>query len=145
VPRLLRGDVSVPPDSLRRLAGRRLPLHRQACRLRVWIDCNATPYHFRQILIVAPRITKEFLTSASRAVIDIIPHDKMSTQPLALQWSLQETTSSALSVARGVMRAATSDNIQALALLACERFGATLALRRRNKWPIYGVGRTATP
>jgi hypothetical protein len=52
----------------------------------------------------------------------------MSVQPLALQWSLQETANSALSVARGVMSAATSDNIQALALLACERFGATLAM-----------------
>jgi hypothetical protein len=54
--------------------------------------------------------------------------ERMSAQPLMLQWSLQETANSALSVARGVISAATSDNIQALALLACERFGATLAM-----------------
>src|SRR5271167_3772177 len=52
----------------------------------------------------------------------------MVLEPLALQWSLDQTVNSTLSVARCVISAATSDNIQALALLACERFGATLAM-----------------
>ena len=47
---------------------------------------------------------------------------------MQLQWPLEQTATSTLSVARGVIEAATNDNIQALALLACERFGATLAL-----------------
>ena len=45
-----------------------------------------------------------------------------------MQWSLDHTASSALSFARGIVEAATKDNIQPLALLACERFGATLAM-----------------
>jgi hypothetical protein len=77
-----------------------------------------------------PCITQAFLEHVSCAVTEryIVQHDKMSAQPVSLQWSLQETANSALSVARGVVSAATSDNIQALALLACERFGATLAM-----------------
>ena len=47
---------------------------------------------------------------------------------MQLQWSLDHTASSTLSIARGIIEAATKDNIQALALLACERFGATLAM-----------------
>ena len=47
---------------------------------------------------------------------------------LALQWSLDETSDHFLRVGRDVVRAATTDNVQALALLACERFGATLAI-----------------
>lgn len=45
-----------------------------------------------------------------------------------MQWSLDHTASSTLSIARGISEAATKDNIQPLALLACERFGATLAM-----------------
>ncbi|CAD6576983.1 MAG: hypothetical protein ASARMPREDX12_008072 [Alectoria sarmentosa] len=45
-----------------------------------------------------------------------------------LQWSLDSTASTTISVARDVIRAATSDNVQALALIACEKFGATLAM-----------------
>lgn len=47
---------------------------------------------------------------------------------MQLQWSLEHTVNSTLSVARGIIEAATKDNVQALALLACERFGATLAI-----------------
>lgn len=47
---------------------------------------------------------------------------------LQMQWSLDHTASSTLSIARGIIEAATKDNIQPLALLACERFGATLAM-----------------
>jgi hypothetical protein len=45
-----------------------------------------------------------------------------------LQWELSRSLDSSLSVARGVIQASTSDNVQTLALLACERFGATLAI-----------------
>jgi hypothetical protein len=47
---------------------------------------------------------------------------------VALQWNLDMTSSSALQVMQGLLRAATSDNVQPLALLACERFGATIAM-----------------
>ncbi|KAL6904432.1 hypothetical protein GGI43DRAFT_421780 [Trichoderma evansii] len=47
---------------------------------------------------------------------------------IAAQWSLDVTVDSALSVSRGIIRAATSDNIQPLALLACEKFGGTIAI-----------------
>ncbi|PMD37951.1 hypothetical protein L207DRAFT_491552 [Hyaloscypha variabilis F] len=51
---------------------------------------------------------------------------KMSSPQL--QWELNRSLDSTLSVARGVIQASTSDNVQTLALLACERFGATLAI-----------------
>lgn len=47
---------------------------------------------------------------------------------MQLQWSLDHTASSTLSVARGIIEATTKDNIQPLALVACERFGATLPM-----------------
>ena len=43
-------------------------------------------------------------------------------------WSLDHTASSTLSIAKEVIRAATTDNVQPLALVACEKFGATLAM-----------------
>lgn len=43
-------------------------------------------------------------------------------------WSLDSTASTTVSIAKDVIRAATSDNVQALALIACEKFGATLAM-----------------
>ena len=46
----------------------------------------------------------------------------------ALTWSLDSTASTTISVFKDVMRAATSDNVQPLALMACEKFGATLAM-----------------
>lgn len=45
-----------------------------------------------------------------------------------LQWSLDVTVGNAVKVARGILEAATSDNVQPLAILACERFGTTLAM-----------------
>lgn len=45
-----------------------------------------------------------------------------------LTWSLDSTASTTISVFKDVMRAATSDNVQPLALIACEKFGATLAM-----------------
>ena len=46
----------------------------------------------------------------------------------SLQWDLARTGESALSIATNFVRASTSDNVQILALIACERFGATLAM-----------------
>ncbi|KFY91246.1 hypothetical protein V500_04775 [Pseudogymnoascus sp. VKM F-4518 (FW-2643)] len=56
----------------------------------------------------------------------------MSTQPIQVQWSLNETSQSVFSVARGVLAAATSDNVQPLAILACEKFGGTIAISSRT-------------
>ena len=44
------------------------------------------------------------------------------------QWSLDRTSNDIVGVARGVLEAATTDNVQALALLACESFGASVAM-----------------
>lgn len=49
----------------------------------------------------------------------------MAVQP---QWSLNQTSSSTIEIATGLMRAATTDNVQPLAILACELFGNTLAI-----------------
>lgn len=43
-----------------------------------------------------------------------------------LQWSLDKSAGSLLSLGRGFVEAATSDNVQLLALLTCESYGATL-------------------
>lgn len=47
---------------------------------------------------------------------------------IALQWSLDQTSDHLIDVWRGYLRAATSDNVQALALVACEGFGAVVAM-----------------
>ncbi|KAK8109181.1 hypothetical protein PG984_014982 [Apiospora sp. TS-2023a] len=51
----------------------------------------------------------------------------MSSQVQA-QWDLEATSMDVLSVARGVLIAATSDNVQPLAIMSCERFGNTIAM-----------------
>ena len=43
-------------------------------------------------------------------------------------WSVDTTANRVISVSTDVIRACTSDNVQPLALLACERFGAQLAM-----------------
>jgi hypothetical protein len=45
-----------------------------------------------------------------------------------LQWNLDHTAKSVIEVARGVLQAATTDNVQVLSILACERFGNTIAM-----------------
>ena len=47
---------------------------------------------------------------------------------LALQWTLDQTVDHLITLGRDVIQAATRDNVQPTALLACERFGATLAI-----------------
>ena len=51
---------------------------------------------------------------------------------IALQWSLNQTSNDLVGVSRGILEAATSDNVQALALLACESFGACLAMSQES-------------
>ncbi|KAI1128634.1 hypothetical protein F5Y10DRAFT_291919 [Nemania abortiva] len=57
----------------------------------------------------------------------------MSNQLVQAQWSLNETSDSVYSIARGVLQAATSDNIQPLAIMACEQFGNTLAISQETR------------
>lgn len=45
-----------------------------------------------------------------------------------LQWGLDSTSSQSLAAMRGIVHAASADNIQASAILACEGFGATLPI-----------------
>ena len=63
------------------------------------------------------------------------------TPPLALQWSLDPTVDSALSIASGIIKAATSDNIQPLALMACEAFGANLAMSQQTCLKMEGLAK----
>jgi hypothetical protein len=53
---------------------------------------------------------------------------------LAIQmgWSLSESSQSVFSVFRGVIAAATSDNVQVLAIMACEKFGNTIAISNQT-------------
>ncbi|KAH0545476.1 hypothetical protein FGG08_000477 [Glutinoglossum americanum] len=51
-----------------------------------------------------------------------------SLPPTQATWAINESATSTISIARGLLEAATSDNIQPLALLSCESFGATLPL-----------------
>ena len=52
----------------------------------------------------------------------------MSGSSVQAQWSLSATAQAFISVARGTLVAATRDNVQVLAILACQRFGSTLAM-----------------
>ena len=52
---------------------------------------------------------------------------------VSLLWALAQTTADVLGVSRGILEAATTDNVQALALLACEAFGATLPMSTESK------------
>ena len=47
---------------------------------------------------------------------------------LSLQWTLNETSDHFLKVGKDLVHAATSDSVQPIALLACEQFGATIAI-----------------
>ncbi|RSM07034.1 hypothetical protein CEP52_005409 [Fusarium oligoseptatum] len=57
----------------------------------------------------------------------------MSLTPLSLQWSLDNSAHSVISVAKGALQAATSDNVQVLAILSCERFGNTVAMSTETR------------
>ncbi|KAI0457743.1 hypothetical protein F5B21DRAFT_462973 [Xylaria acuta] len=60
----------------------------------------------------------------------------MGSQAIQGQWSLNEASSSVYGLARGVLQAATSDNVQPLAILACEQFGNTLAISQETRLKI---------
>lgn len=47
---------------------------------------------------------------------------------ITTQWALDRTASGAFTVSRGFLEAATTDNVQTTALLACEAFGTTVAM-----------------
>ncbi|KAI0447766.1 hypothetical protein F4803DRAFT_497434 [Xylaria telfairii] len=57
----------------------------------------------------------------------------MGSQVIQGQWSLNESSTSIYGMARGILQAATSDNVQPLAILACEQFGNTLAISRETR------------
>jgi hypothetical protein len=57
----------------------------------------------------------------------------MSDTHVSPVWALQQTSDSVLLVAKGVIKAATSDNIQPLALLVAEAFGNTLAICQQTQ------------
>jgi hypothetical protein len=50
----------------------------------------------------------------------------MST--LMPQWNLDRTTNDLIGISRGILEAATSDNVQVLALVACESLGTNIAM-----------------
>ncbi|TRX93148.1 hypothetical protein FHL15_006016 [Xylaria flabelliformis] len=60
----------------------------------------------------------------------------MGSQLIQGQWSLNESSSSIYGITRGILQAATSDNVQPLAILACEQFGNTLAISQETRLKI---------
>ncbi|KAI1737336.1 hypothetical protein F4680DRAFT_219264 [Xylaria scruposa] len=60
----------------------------------------------------------------------------MGSQVIQGQWSLNESSSSIYGIARSLIQASTSDNVQPLALLACEQFGNTLAISQETRLKI---------
>lgn len=65
---------------------------------------------------------------------------------LSLQWTLNETANGALEITKDAIRTATRDNVQPLALLACERFGATIAISQESRDKVHrAVSEPAEP
>lgn len=56
------------------------------------------------------------------------PRPPSTVMALQAQWSLDATSNSVFSISRGLLQAATSDNVQPLAILACVKFGGTIAM-----------------
>ncbi|KAK6386135.1 hypothetical protein LTS17_001710 [Exophiala oligosperma] len=57
----------------------------------------------------------------------------MSSSQISASWNLQQSSESILSFAQGMLTAATSDNIQPLAILVAEAFGNTLAICQQTQ------------
>ena len=55
------------------------------------------------------------------------------TNAVQLQWNLDRTAHKGLNVALDFVRIATQDNVQPIALMACERFGNTLPICRATR------------
>lgn len=70
-----------------------------------------------------PHIILDFRT-ALKVDIEIMS----SSRAVTGTWEISKTAADALSISKGVVVAATSDNIQVIALIACEGFGATLPI-----------------
>lgn len=60
----------------------------------------------------------------------------LASSAVALQWSLNETANSGFSIAKGVLRAATTDDVQPIAIMAAEAFGATLAMCQETQMKV---------
>ncbi|KAI0418368.1 hypothetical protein F5X98DRAFT_337870 [Xylaria grammica] len=58
------------------------------------------------------------------------------------QWGLNQTSDSVYSISKELLQAATSDNVQPLAIMACEQFGNTLAISGETRQRIQ---RTVVP
>ncbi|KAJ6781762.1 hypothetical protein PWT90_05999 [Aphanocladium album] len=71
----------------------------------------------------------------------------MASSAISLQWGLDATATGTLSLARGLVMAATADNVSILALMACEGFGGTLPASAMSIQKVEGalVPRTAAP
>ena len=63
---------------------------------------------------------------------------------VALQWTLDHTVDQCVKVGRDVLLAANKDDVQPLALIACERFGATLAICPETRSKIEFLVRSQT-
>ncbi|MCJ1368805.1 hypothetical protein MMC20_000012 [Loxospora ochrophaea] len=64
-----------------------------------------------------------------------------STSAVAAQWSLNETANDFLGTLRGLMVASSSDNVQPLALRACEQYGMTLPVCLETRLKIEKLAR----
>src|ERR1700722_1525373 len=60
---------------------------------------------------------------------------------VSAQWQLNETANGAIAVAKGVLKAATSDNVQPIAIMAADAFGATLAMCRETQMKVEQAAR----
>ena len=61
--------------------------------------------------------------------------------PINFSWSVDTTANKILSIGSNVLRVCTSDNIQPLALLACEKFAAQLAISSEVLLKVERLGR----
>jgi hypothetical protein len=61
---------------------------------------------------------------------------------VSTQWSLDTTAHAAIAMTTGILRAATSDNVQPLALSAVEAFGTTIAMSEVTRLKVQQAGKT---
>ena len=61
--------------------------------------------------------------------------------PVQPQWALNETMTGFLTVSKGLLQAATSDNVSPVALMACESFGSLLPVCPETRLKIEQLAR----
>ena len=61
--------------------------------------------------------------------------------PVSFTWSVDTTVGQAVNIGSNILRVCTSDNVQPLALLACEKFGAQLAMCQETRIKMEQLGR----